>query len=99
MFLQDPANKKLQLYIPGYAYYQGIVYSNGEIRAMGPIRVIGGVFCQTPDGAASEKQILLEKGAMLTTNPDYLKRKLNPSSLKLKVTQWEEKPVSLKETE
>ncbi|MCE1247114.1 MAG: hypothetical protein LWY06_10760 [Firmicutes bacterium] len=99
LFLSDPANKNLQLYIPGYAYYQGVIYSNGNVRTMGPIRVIGGVVCKNSDSSADEKQILMEKGAMLTTNPEYLKKKLSPPSLKLKVTQWEEKPIGLKEIE
>lgn len=98
-FLSNPSSKNLQLYIPGYAYFQGVVYSTGNIKALGPVRIIGGVVCQTPSDAVDKKQIVLEKGAMLTTNPDYLKKKLNPPALKLKVTRWEEKPTSVKETE
>jgi hypothetical protein len=97
--LNNPTSKDLQLYVPGYAYFQGVVYSKGNISALGPVRIIGGVICQTPDDSATKKQIILQKGAMLTTNPDYLKRTLTPPALKLKVTRWEEKATNVKETD
>ncbi len=84
-FFNDPSDKDLLLYVPGYSYLQGIVYANGDVKALGPIRVIGGIIENNPD-----KSIVLEKGAMLTTNPDYIKSHISSSSVKLKVTKWEE---------
>ncbi len=84
-FFNSPTDKDLLLYVPGYSYLQGIIYANGNVKALGPIRVIGGIIENNPD-----KSIVLEKGAMLTTNPDYLKAHTNSSSVKLKITKWEE---------
>lgn len=96
-FFSNPVAKDLKLYVPGYAYFQGIVYSKGNITALGPIRVIGGIVTKAPPQGSSEpKGITLKKGAMLTTDPEYLNRRTNPPQVRLRVTQWEEIPVALK---
>lgn len=99
MFFNHPSSRDLKLYIPGYAYFQGIVYSKGDIKAMGPIRIIGGVVVNTPDEETEMKEISLQKGAMLTTDQEYLKKKMSRSQTKLKVVTWEEVPVKLKEVD
>ncbi len=100
IFFDDPGDKDLDLYIPGYAYFQGIIYSNGNVQALGPIRIIGGIICQRKDPAnlsETPKSIKMEKGAMLTTNPDYLSKKLTPPNVRLKITKWREVPTTVKE--
>jgi len=99
IFFNDPGDKDLELYVPGYAYFQGIIYSNGNVQALGPIRIIGGIICQrkNPDDLSEPpKSIKLEKGAMLTTNPDYLDKKMTPPSIRLRITRWKEIPTNVK---
>lgn len=38
----------------------------------------------------------MKKGAMLTTDPEYLNRQTNPPQVRLRVTQWKEIPAALK---
>jgi len=100
MLFNDPGDKKLKLYVPGYAYFQGVIYSNGNIQAKGPVRIIGGVICQRKDPAdlsETPKSITLKDGAMLTTDPDYLDKRLSPPNLRLRITKWEEMPGKMKE--
>jgi hypothetical protein len=97
MFFNRPREKDLSLFIPGYAYFQGLIYSHGNVKAIGPIRVIGGIICKTPEGSPTKKSISLEKGAMLTTNPDYLARKMVNPNLKLRITSWREISTTVRE--
>ncbi|MCD4785452.1 MAG: hypothetical protein K8T10_16655 [Candidatus Eremiobacteraeota bacterium] len=100
MFFNNPSDKDLKLYIPGYAYFQGVIYSNGNVQALGPIRVIGGIISQRKDPtdpSQTPKLIKIERGAMLTTNPDYRNKKMTPPNLRLKITRWKEIPSTVKE--
>jgi len=100
MFFNDPGDKDLSLYIPGYAYFQGVLYSNGNVQALGPIRVIGGIISQrqTP-GDPNPGSIKMEKGAMLTTNPEYIEKRFVPPNTKLRIVKWKEIPSNVKERE
>lgn len=100
IFFNDPGDKDLSLYIPGYSYFQGMIYSNGNVHMMGPIRVIGGIICQRKDPddfSEAPKSIKLDRGAMLTTNPDYLGKKMTPPGVRLRITKWKEVPTTVKE--
>lgn len=72
-----------QLYIPGYAYFQGVVGSGGPVTVAGQVRVIGG---------ASGSSGKLQNGAMVTTAPDYLEGRVTPSRNRFRVTEWKELP-------
>lgn len=96
-FFENPNSKMLKLYIPGYAYFQGVIFSNNDINALGPIRVFGGIVSKSDDNQ-SNNSIRLEKGSMITTGGEYLgKKNVPPSSTRLKVVEWEEIPVKIKD--
>ncbi|GEM_PF-1728025 len=90
-FFDQPQDPKLNLYVPGYAYFQGAIFAKGKTEIVGPIRVIGGVYSE---GSGTTK---LQKGAMITTDTEYLER--DSASLgfpqaknKFHVSEWEELP-------
>lgn len=90
-FLNQSQDPKLNLYVPGYAYYQGALYSKGKTQIVGPVRVIGGVYSE---GSGTTK---LQKGAMITTDTEYLEGRngfngFSQGKNKFHVSEWEELP-------
>jgi len=90
-FLNQSQDPKLNLYVPGYAYYQGALYSKGKTEIVGPVRVIGGVYSE---GSGTTK---LQKGAMITTDTEYLEggngfNGFSQGKNKFHVSEWEELP-------
>ncbi|MBI3927780.1 MAG: hypothetical protein HY319_19725 [Armatimonadetes bacterium] len=76
----------IPVYMPNYSYFQGLVYSStGMVVVAGPVRLIGMIL--TPDPQIGG--ILLQNGAMLTTNPDYLER-ITPVHNRFRVVEWKE---------
>jgi len=90
LFFNSPWDSRMGLYIPGYAYFQGIIYSQGNITAAGPVRIIGGVVANSLNTSPHGKKILIEKGAMLTADPDYLLKQVQRSNNFLRVVEWKE---------
>lgn len=80
----SPNSPTSALYIPGYAYYQGFVYSPKGISVIGQVRLIG--------GAAAAEDVALRDGAMLTTNPDALNGRIQPSRFRYRIVNWKEVP-------
>ncbi|MCL5037218.1 MAG: hypothetical protein M1269_08905 [Chloroflexi bacterium] len=91
LFFYNSTNGRLNLYIPNYAYFQGLVYSHGNFTAAGPLRVIGGVVALDPSSAIG-RNINLEDGAMLTTDPEYLSQVFPPYTRSYRVIEWKEIP-------
>jgi len=90
-FLNQSQDPKLSLYVPGYAYYQGVLYAKGKTEIVGPVRIIGGVYSE---GSSATK---LQKGAMITTDTEYLEggngfSGLSQGKNKFHVSEWEELP-------
>jgi len=87
-FFANSSSSRLKLLIPEYAYFQGIIYSKGNFTASGPLRILGGVVAIKGSGLGAN--ITLEKGAMLTTDPEYLKSMFEPSYRNYRIVEWKE---------
>ncbi|MCD6309144.1 MAG: hypothetical protein J7M18_00410 [Candidatus Eremiobacteraeota bacterium] len=91
LFFYNPTNGRLNLFIPNYAYFQGLVYTHGNFTAAGPLRVIGGVVAlSTTPGTG--KNIHLQDGAILTTDPEYLRQVFPPYTRSYRIIEWKEIP-------
>ena len=80
--LQQPGSPDSSLYIPGYSYFQGFIYTPQQLRVNGQVRLIG--------GSAAGAEASLSQGAMVTTNPDCLKERIQPSRYRYRVVDWHE---------
>jgi len=90
-FLNQSQDPRLNLYVPGYAYFQGALYSKGKTEIVGPVRILGGVYSE---GSGTTK---LQKGAMITTDTEYLESRagfdgFSQGKNKFHVSEWEELP-------
>ncbi|MDQ7822831.1 MAG: hypothetical protein RDV48_08570 [Candidatus Eremiobacteraeota bacterium] len=94
-FLNSSQNPNLNRFLPNYSYFQGLLYSNGKVEVVGPVRVIGGVFSSCDNAeqghlGTTGKENVLQKGAMITTDSEYLQSFSVHPAPKLHITQWEE---------
>lgn len=77
-----PGSAESALYIPGYAYYQGLIYTEKGFAAIGQVRLIGGV--------VSRQDSSLGSGAMITTNPEAMMRRVQPAHYHYQIKNWRE---------
>ncbi len=80
--LLSPNSPTSALYIPNYAYYQGFIYTPKGMSVIGQVRLIG--------GAAAEQNVALRSGAMVTTNPEAMLNRVQPSRYRYQVVRWKE---------
>lgn len=78
----SPSSPTSALYIPNYAYYQGFIYTPKAMSMIGQVRLIG--------GAAAGANVMLRSGAMVTTNPEALLNRVQPSRYRYQVVRWKE---------
>ena len=84
---RTPYDPLLQFYLPKYAYFQGLCYSKGDLKLLGQVRVIGAAI-----NTGSGNRLVFSQGGMVTTNPDYLKDRIQPAHRRYAVLQWKEVP-------
>ena len=82
-----PYDPMLQFYLPRYSYFQGLCYSAGNLKLIGQVRVIGAAM-----SAGSGKEIVFAQGGMVTTDPDYLKDRIQPAHRRYTIVQWKQVP-------
>ncbi len=80
----DPFDPSIRLYIPKYCYFQGLAYSQQKLDVIGQVRFVG--------GGVAQGDIGLRDGGMVTTNPDYLLGRFQPSRPRYQVLEWKEGP-------
>jgi hypothetical protein len=80
----SPNSPKSALYIPNYSYHQGLVYSPKDITIVGQVRVIGGI--------VGQDDVYINNGAMVTTNPEALQNRIQPSRFRYQISNWKEVP-------
>lgn len=78
----SPNSPNSALYIPGYAYFQGVIYTPKNMSLSGQVRVIGAM--------AARESASLHDGAMVTTNPDALRGRLQPHRFRYQIVNWKE---------
>lgn len=82
--LFSPNSPTSTLYIPNYSYFQGFIYTPKGMAVIGQVRLIG--------GAAAGESVALRDGAMLTTNPEAMSNRIQPSRFRYQVVNWKEVP-------
>lgn len=87
LLFKSPYDPRVQLYLPKYSYYQGLVYAARNLQVIGQVRVVGAAM-----NAGSNSKMLVAQGAMVTTDPDYLKDQLQPPNQRYTILQWKEIP-------
>lgn len=80
--LFSPNSPNSALYIPNYAYFQGFAYTPAQMSVIGQVRLIGGM--------AARHGVALRDGAMVTTNPDAMQDRIQPSRFRYQVINWRE---------
>jgi hypothetical protein len=80
----SPNSPTSALYIPNYAYYQGFIYTPKGLSVIGQVRLIG--------GAAAGQSVSLRDGAMITTNPEAMQNRVQPSRYRYQISNWKEVP-------
>ena len=80
----SPNSPTSALYIPNYAYFQGFIYSPKGFSVIGQVRLIG--------GAAAGQGASLRDGAMITTNPEAMQNRIQPSRYRYQISNWKEVP-------
>lgn len=80
--LLSPNSPTSALYIPNYAYYQGFIYTPKTMSVIGQVRLIG--------GTAAGADVTLRNGAMVTTNPEAMLNRVQPSRYRYQVVRWKE---------
>ena len=80
----SPNSPTSALYIPNYSYYQGFIYTPKGLAVIGQVRLIG--------GAAAGESVSLRDGAMMTTNPEAMQKRIQPSRFRYQITNWKEVP-------
>ncbi|MBI3925759.1 MAG: hypothetical protein HY319_09480 [Armatimonadetes bacterium] len=83
LLFRYPNDPRTRLYIPNYAYTQGMVYAEGNLGIYGQVRTIGAA---TAAGPGSPAQI--GYGAMVTTNPDFLRDRFVPETPRYQILEW-----------
>lgn len=84
-------SNRLDVRLPGYAYFQGIVQAEKHIMVAGQVRIVGGVL------GADSGTCSLYSGAMVTTNAHALmgaSDSMNglPDGIRTRIRTWEEIP-------
>lgn len=78
-----PDDPMTRLYLPNYSYAQGLTYARGNLGIYGQVRTFGGAVAAGPTSWAT-----LGYGAMVTTNPEFLRERFVPETARYQILEW-----------
>lgn len=76
----SPAGLNVNLGLPNYTYLQGLIVSRQHVFLAGQVRVVGGV--------VANRNAVVSRDGMVTTNPESQLGRVNVSQARWKVESW-----------